>query len=69
MSVKYTRGYYLRGFGSMGLAVGVVILVSSPAMPGELRGLIYFLAFGVSLGILETVAKRRGWPSKIRKGD
>lgn len=69
MSVKYTRGHYLRGFGSIGLAVGVVVLVSSPAMPGELRGLIYFLAFGVSLGTLETIARRRGWPRKVLKSD
>lgn len=68
MSVKYTRGYYLRGFSAIGIAAAIAVLAGPPALPGEIRGAIYFVTFAIALGTLETIARRRGWPSRIIKG-
>ncbi|MEL7344166.1 MAG: hypothetical protein AAFN59_04815 [Pseudomonadota bacterium] len=67
MNSKYTRGYYLRGFSAIAFGVGVAMLSDTPGRDGDMRGLIYFVAFGIALATLETIARNRGWPSKIKK--
>ena len=69
MSAKRTRGYYVRGFSAIGLAVAFTVITDTPTRSGDLRGLIYFVAFGVALATLEAVARRFGWPSRVEGTD
>ena len=65
MKMRFTRGYYLRGFSAIGIAVAVAVLTDAPGRSGDVRGLVYFVTFAIVLATFESIARRKGWPRKV----